>query len=112
MNPVIPILERAHTLISQGWTTGTSAEDADGAPVLPEDKSAVRWCLMGAVERATIEAHATRDEDLLALDALRDNLPKPHDENRLLSTFNDACVSPGPVLALIQSTIAALGGRS
>lgn len=52
---VTAICARAKELIRQGWVQRTFAKDADYRDVMPEDPAAVRWCLLGAINRSTFE---------------------------------------------------------
>ena len=56
------ILDRARDLLgSDGsqWTRGAMARDEDGRPVTARDPAAVRWCLLGSLDRAGIEQTGT-----------------------------------------------------
>ena len=46
-------LREAARLVRQGWCQGRLAETAHGAEVHPCSPEAARWCLVGAVVRAT-----------------------------------------------------------
>lgn len=45
------VLTKAKKLIEKGWCRETAAKNASGEAVDPLDKSACRWCAMGALER-------------------------------------------------------------
>jgi hypothetical protein len=48
------LLEPVRRILSspEKWTKGCSAYDSDGYPVLPTEPEAVRWCLLGAAQKA------------------------------------------------------------
>jgi len=46
------VLDRAATLLEQGWTKAAYGRTAEGFAVSALDPRAVRWCLVGAVTRA------------------------------------------------------------
>lgn len=58
---VVALVTAAEVLIAayhllgskDSWTQGTDARAADGRPVVPCDRDAVRWNVLGAVERVT-----------------------------------------------------------
>jgi hypothetical protein len=51
------ILERARALIMdpKHWTYGTLARNADGRPIGIDSPGAVRFCAVGAIQRATLD---------------------------------------------------------
>lgn len=50
------ILNAAADLCERGWTQGDFAVNADGRVSAPWDKSAVAWCVIGAVRSCTKDA--------------------------------------------------------
>ena len=68
------IRERAAEILEGGgWTRGTWAKNRDGCPVRALDPSAVKWCVLGALDRAAYELgsgveharHWTREIDVV-----------------------------------------------
>jgi hypothetical protein len=50
------LLSRLREIIDLGWTTGCPARDLFDHPVLnPNDPAAVKWCLTGAIVKATYD---------------------------------------------------------
>lgn len=49
------VLLRAAELIDQGWCQWRFAEDKGGHSVAATSSGAVRWCLVGSLNRATVE---------------------------------------------------------
>jgi hypothetical protein len=37
----------------EAWTQGASAQDSAGLPVPPESPQACRWCILGAIDKAS-----------------------------------------------------------
>ena len=66
------------------WTQGARARNARGHPVGPADRTAVRYCLLGALDLKTL----TRDRavSILAERALADVVAP-----LAISSFNDGC---------------------
>ena len=94
-NKTVGILEDAIETIKQGWTQGANARDLDGNVVPPNDDSACRWCLMGAVYRSDGYASSSFDADAyvklktsLSVFSLLGRL-LGDGENYLLSGWND-----------------------
>jgi hypothetical protein len=52
---VADVLDRAADLLTPegAWTQGYSARDANGSPVFVDDKSAVCFCMWGAIAKVT-----------------------------------------------------------
>jgi hypothetical protein len=106
---VLETLQQTRELLSvpQRWTRGTLARDSRGLPVSPEDSSACRFCLLGALYRvASVKA---RTDDLAAVPAwhaLLDLLPLD-ERNRPVyypSAINDE-QGRGAVLSLLDWAI-------
>lgn len=53
------VFQKMHAVITNGWCKGVEARDIKGNPVEPDSKSAVKWCLAGALRKVT------RSSDLL-----------------------------------------------
>ena len=72
------ILEKAHDLVSAGWTKNYYAVDADGEVVDSENPTACRWCLLGSVGAAAARVSGalvmTYDEMLPHREAVIDML--------------------------------------
>ena len=47
------VLVRARKLIAKGWIQGTYARDKDDLQVLPNDPEACKFCVLGALNRAS-----------------------------------------------------------
>lgn len=48
------ILTTARALIAKGWCKDSQARDADGLEVLPNDPSAKKFCVLGALDRCCV----------------------------------------------------------
>lgn len=94
---VIKALKRVRRLIVKGWTRGWYARNARRQRVDARSKTAVCWCLRGAIERAA------RQQAL----SVERCLHRVLDEDGGLATFNDTQKTRAPVLALIDKAIAA-----
>jgi hypothetical protein len=92
---IIKALKKTRRLILKGWTRGAYARDARRRAVPYDSKTAVCWCLMGAVDRAAGPVGDVEDALNQALGAYS------------LAGFNDSQKTKGPVLALIDKAIAA-----
>ena len=59
------VLIRAKGLITDPakWTAGTVARGSDGEPVCPADASAVSFCAVGALMRASVEFGCEHKDD-------------------------------------------------
>lgn len=102
------LLLRAGELLSQGWSQGADARDAQGAPVDAWSSAAASWSLLGALVAVLEVEAATRgelplDELAAALDALARLI-----EMDSLTSWNDA---PGrrqaEVLSVVDAAAAA-----
>jgi hypothetical protein len=48
----VKLIRRAKRYLRKGWTKGYSARDKDNHWAPPTEKSAVCWCLVGALDKA------------------------------------------------------------
>jgi hypothetical protein len=94
---VIKALKKTRRLILKGWTRGAFARNDRRRPVTYDSKTAVCWCLLGAIDRA---AGPVGDADVE--EALQTVLGGAD-----LASFNDTQKTKWPVLALIDKAIAA-----
>jgi hypothetical protein len=94
---VIKALKKTRALIVKGWTRGWYARNARRQKVDARSKTAVCWCLRGAIERAA-------GQQALAVERC---LHGVLDEHGALAIFNDTQKTKEPVLALIDKAIAA-----
>lgn len=53
---------RAAELVGNGWTQGAEARNAKGVSVSPFAKTAVSFCVMGALQRVLFEIIGDKDE--------------------------------------------------
>ena len=53
MKDELTILQEAKALIERGWCRDTYAVTADGSDCPPDDELAVKWCMSGALYRAS-----------------------------------------------------------
>lgn len=88
------ILDRAAELVSRGWTRRALAVDATDTACASNAPEAQAWCLLGAIERAELEAQATlhnagqssepaREAGRRARDLLRFFIPEEYRRNLL-----------------------------
>lgn len=69
VNQTKRVLTRAYNLVRKGWTKGCLARNKYSNPVSVKCDNAVRFCALGAVERAALSVTEDRRDDVLA-DAL------------------------------------------
>jgi hypothetical protein len=104
----IKALKKARDLINKGWIKNQYAADKRGYGVDPRRKDAVKFCVFGAVERAT-NSKAERDQ---LIEVLNGKLNAAHYEcNSLfaITDFNDAPSTRKPrVVALFNRAIKSL----
>jgi hypothetical protein len=110
-----PVLERAITLIEQGWTQGKLARDENGSSIYHGSSRAVSWCLVGglleghdrlkketgagdSVGRMLSEAITSLARVICARTSLEDN-----GDGNSLSSFNDHIArEAGEVLSVMR----------
>lgn len=80
------VLLRAREFLVRGWCQGARARDANGLAVDPTHKSAVAWCIMGALDVALGKTQGPRDSDHLLLLLKNAN---GLDYSRPMSFYND-----------------------
>ncbi len=73
------ILIEARRLVERGWTKGCAARNKWRHPVNVQSKSAVKFCMLGAMEKANY--------NIMAMVYLKREIPPTYD---LISDFNDA----------------------
>jgi hypothetical protein len=102
---VLDVLALARAFVEAGWTQRFSARDRHGLNLMPTDNEAVRFCVAGALGRATYELEPPEAPYLSLLSHV---CWEKHGE--LLHVFND---SPGvthdEVLALFDAAAARVG---
>lgn len=97
------LLIRARSLIARGWCRRTEARNLIGWPVPPTSKSAVSWCMSGALYAAAqLGNHAAYG---FAYRRLTGVIP-----DNLVAEFNDRQQMVEPILAVFDSAIA-IGGQ-
>jgi len=64
---VTRVLERAVTLVDQGWCQHASALTVDGPDCSIAARDAIAWSVPGAIERAAYEEHAPNWDSMLAV---------------------------------------------
>ena len=86
--------------LQKGWTQGQLAVDKEGYFVEPQDLSAVRWCAMGAIEKA--DGKGENRARRLVCEFLPDNF-------QYLEDFNDyQGTTKGKVLSLFTKALKSL----
>lgn len=80
------VLRKAREFLVRGWCQGARARNANGEAVDPLHKSAVAWCIMGALDVALGKTQGPRDSDHLLL-LLKDASGLDH--SRPMSFYND-----------------------
>ena len=87
------VLINARTLIAdpQHWTRGTLARSREGEEVSWADRSARRWCAMGAIYRAAIDLLGDANKAAaVGNDVVRSTIPPGVSQQRgYLATLND-----------------------
>lgn len=79
------IAARAIELLKKGWCQRAIAKREDGLPVECELPSAVKWCVIGSVRRATYDLKRDFAEKYSVYEQIR----AMHPEIRLLTDWND-----------------------
>lgn len=104
----IPYLRKAREFIANGWTKGALARTRAGLAVSVDDERAVRFCIVGAMDKVT--PHPFTDEKYIIYIGMRDRLEKVlrlTSNNTFLHKFNDAdSTKKTHVLSLFDKTIA------
>lgn len=97
-------LVEVRRVLEKGWCQHHRAETFSGEVVPPDDKNAVRFCIMGAVDRVVTD----RDENREVLRLLHKLLPGTGPFMQSIVDFNDdSATSVDDVLALVDKAIAA-----
>ena len=63
------------------WTQEAYARDAKGAPVSIGDTEAVSWCLLGAMEKLSIDSNHHDNFSTMIADSLYNGLRKTHPDS-------------------------------
>ena len=87
------VLARSFIESEENWIQGVMARDDADVEVDPEDETACRWCVIGAVEKSVIECFGTNGAEILSgtLSLLTDTMQQ-RDESRSnhhLAWWND-----------------------
>lgn len=99
----IELLQRVRKRIRdpKRWTQNAIARNYSGAPVWPENQSAVCWCVVGAIVR---EVYESGERDWYTADKIADILHHNQMRRSSLIDFNDSHTHE-EVLAIIDRAI-------
>lgn len=105
MGKVVEQLKAVRAKIEQGWTARASARDANGKEVAARDKTAVCWCLHGAIACTDGGDYATASDVRSLCHAAAAEI----DQSISYVDFNDSCRTKDDILKLVDYAIKLAG---
>jgi hypothetical protein len=95
---IVAGLKRVRKRLSKGWTTGSMARNIMDEAVNCMDKTAVKYCPLGAI---WVESHKRPELRRRMVDELQASMPKPMS----LVGFNDRNKGKQEIIKLVDRTI-------
>jgi hypothetical protein len=99
------VLRETIKLLSQGWTTGTWARNANGNRCKPESKNAVCWCPEGAMMRVCTDRFGVLNDVLLHETWVAFHDAVGIDKYDSAAKWNDKQKGVKPVIAMLRKAI-------